>query len=103
MKFACKRIIKRGSSFESQLMEHAREFNCSGVVCGHIHRPAVTEMEGGFVYVNAGDWVENCTAVVEDMEGNINLLWWKDLEGALEEVPVGPVMENLPIASLAAR
>lgn len=99
LKFACKRFIKRGSSYETQLAEHAREYNCAGVVCGHIHRPAIVEMEGGFVYINAGDWVENCTAVVEDMSGQLHLLWWRDLEDSLEEEQ-GAIIHRLPFASV---
>jgi UDP-2,3-diacylglucosamine pyrophosphatase LpxH len=44
-----------------------------GVVCGHIHK---TEMRsiGGVLYCNTGDWVESCTALVEQHDGRLELL-----------------------------
>ena len=33
----------------------------SGIVCGHIHRPGLREIDG-VLYCNDGDWVESCTA-----------------------------------------
>ncbi len=46
-----------------------------GIVCGHIHHPAIKKIEG-VDYYNTGDWVESCTALMEDKTGNITLRYW---------------------------
>jgi hypothetical protein len=43
------------------------------VICGHIHVPAIRRVEG-IDYYNCGDWVEHCTALVEHMDGRIELV-----------------------------
>lgn len=60
------------SNFESQLYNHARENGCDGIICGHIHRPGAEECDS-VTYLNTGDWVENCTALVEHRDGSIQL------------------------------
>ena len=49
----------------------ARGFD--GVICGHIHHPAMREIDG-VLYINDGDWVESCTAAVEHLDGRIELV-----------------------------
>ena len=44
-----------------------------GIICGHIHRAEIRDL-GGMTYLNCGDWVESCTALVEDFEGNFSLI-----------------------------
>ena len=51
---------------------YTREQECSGVVCGHIHVPAHRRLEG-IDYYNCGDWVEHCTALVEHVDGRLEL------------------------------
>lgn len=84
LKLATKRIVKRGSSFENQLTEHAMENGCDGVVCGHVHRPIIKAREDGRLYINTGDWVEHCTAVVETLDGELLLI---EPEALATEVP----------------
>lgn len=66
-------------------MAEAKRRGYDGVVCGHIHYPALRE-EGGLRYANCGDWIENCTALVEDHQGVMRLLHhsdtiqWQELE-----------------------
>jgi UDP-2,3-diacylglucosamine pyrophosphatase LpxH len=48
-----------------------------GVVCGHVHKPKMCIMDG-VLYVNDGDWVESCTALVEHFDGTLELLRWPD-------------------------
>ena len=48
-----------------------------GIICGHLHYPVVREIEG-ILYCNDGDWVENCTALVEDFNGQLRLIRWRD-------------------------
>jgi UDP-2,3-diacylglucosamine pyrophosphatase LpxH len=65
-----KQLVRFISNFEQRLFAHARQRGCCGVICGHIHRPGVVQA-GDMTYVNTGDWVENCTAVVENYDGSI--------------------------------
>jgi len=59
--------------FEENLAEHAKRQNCHGVICGHIHTPVIKTIDG-ITYINDGDWVETCSAVVETMDGEFQLL-----------------------------
>lgn len=68
-----KQFVRYISDFEGRLVEHARRQGCDGVICGHIHTPAQTEIDG-MAYCNTGDWVENCTALVEYETGELALI-----------------------------
>lgn len=63
------------SDFEEKLTELARSRDCDGVICGHIHHPAIREIDG-IMYMNSGDWVETLSALVEDFDGNWNLIYY---------------------------
>lgn len=63
------------SHFETLVANSARQHGTEGVICGHIHRAALTEMDG-ITYANDGDWVESCTALVEHFDGRLELLDW---------------------------
>lgn len=69
--------------FEEYLSIYAKENNAYGVICGHIHTPAIKTIDG-VVYINTGDWVETCSAVVETLDGEIKLLILQD--GVMVEV-----------------
>ena len=56
------------------IIRHARWRGCHGVICGHIHEPMTVDVHG-LTYCNTGDWVENCTALIEDSEGRLQLVW----------------------------
>ncbi|MFO1148819.1 MAG: UDP-2,3-diacylglucosamine diphosphatase [Alsobacter sp.] len=62
-------------AFEDAVVSEARKHGVDGVICGHIHHPAVRDIEG-VRYVNTGDWVESCTAVVEHHDGRLELIRW---------------------------
>jgi len=61
--------------FERLAAEHAHEKGYDGVVCGHIHRANLRRI-GGALYGNSGDWVESCTALLENDDGELELLRW---------------------------
>lgn len=75
---AIKRRVKQATnfigSFEEIVTRHAAERGCSGVICGHIHTPRISELNG-IAYYNTGDWVESCTALVEYSDGSFELLY----------------------------
>ena len=66
--------INAMSNFKILMVKDAKRRNFDGVVCGHIHEPGIEDDGNGFVYYNCGDWVEHCTYIIEDMNGNIELL-----------------------------
>lgn len=74
---AVKRNVKSAVSFigafEKAVVRYAETNNVSGVVCGHIHSPVIRAF-GGIDYYNCGDWIESCSALVEDADGTISLL-----------------------------
>ncbi len=62
------------SRFEKTLLDEARRADLDGVVCGHIHHPAIETTDDDLIYYNCGDWIENCTALVEDFEGRVSII-----------------------------
>lgn len=71
--------------FEEVVAKEARRQQLDGLVCGHLHRPELTYIDG-ILYCNDGDWVENCTALVECHDGTMQLLHWADQKHALKDV-----------------
>jgi UDP-2,3-diacylglucosamine pyrophosphatase LpxH len=62
--------------FRQATLVAAREARVDGVVCGHIHKADLVEVDG-LLYCNDGDWVESCTALVEDQLGELSVLEWR--------------------------
>jgi UDP-2,3-diacylglucosamine pyrophosphatase LpxH len=87
-----KRKVKTAVSFicdfEHSVAHAARARNVHGVICGHIHSAAIKDM-GGVVYVNCGDWVESCTAVLEFHDGHMEIL-----HQASAAAQAGPVLRT---------
>jgi len=59
--------------FEAAVVKYAAKYSVDAVLCGHIHSAAIHQL-GGITYYNCGDWVETCSALVEDEKGEINLV-----------------------------
>ena len=59
--------------FEAAVAHYAGRHHVDAVLCGHIHRTAMREI-GNVTYYNCGDWVESCTALVEEADGSISVL-----------------------------
>ena len=75
VKRSVKRVVRHISAFEERLVAHAERNFCQGIVCGHIHTPTITRCED-ITYCNTGDWVENCTALIEDFDGALRIVEW---------------------------
>ena len=73
LKFKAKSAVKYVTEYEDTMLQMARKHDVQGVICGHIHR-AEMKTVGDVAYLNCGDWVESCTALVEDFDGNIRLI-----------------------------
>ena len=65
-KLKVKNAVNYIGEFEKTLVAEAKRHGVDGVICGHIHHAAIHE-DFGIRYLNCGDWVENCTAIVEHM------------------------------------
>lgn len=63
------------ASLERALVAEARRQQTQGVICGHTHHPVMHD-ELGAHYMNTGDWVDACTAVVEHPDGHFEMLRW---------------------------
>jgi UDP-2,3-diacylglucosamine pyrophosphatase LpxH len=59
--------------FEKAVVRYAEKFCVDAVLCGHIHSVSIREI-AGVTYYNCGDWVESCTAMVEQHDGTIELV-----------------------------
>ena len=72
------------------MAREARMRNCDGVVCGHIHKAEIREIDG-LLYCNDGDWVESLTALVETKTGELKIIHWPLIKGdpvlALDPTP----------------
>lgn len=76
--------------YKDAVARSASRRRLDGVICGHIHRPD-RETRHGIDYVNDGDWVENCTALVEHLNGRLELLDWPRHLANLEQTAVQPL------------
>jgi UDP-2,3-diacylglucosamine pyrophosphatase LpxH len=72
------------ATFEDAAAQRAQEKAVDGIICGHIHRPQMRLIDG-HRYLNTGDWVQNCTALVEHRDGTLELRRWipKEAEGTI--------------------
>lgn len=75
LKRQVKEAVKAIDRFETALANEARRRGLDGVVCGHIHHAEMRSIQG-IVYMNDGDWVESCTALVEHADGRFELVDW---------------------------
>jgi UDP-2,3-diacylglucosamine pyrophosphatase LpxH len=78
-KLKVKNAVNFIGEYENALAAEARRRGVDGVVCGHIHH-AVIHDNSGLCYVNCGDWVESCTAVVEHFDGRFEIIRWTGRE-----------------------
>ena len=87
LKRRVKNAVQYVSSFEEAVAHEAMLRGVDGVVCGHIHCAEIRQL-GTVTYYNDGDWVESCTALVEERDGAMRLLDW-----AAESVAPHPGLE----------
>lgn len=75
LKRKVKNAVQYIGSFEEAVAREAHERGFDGIVCGHIHCAEIRQI-GDITYYNDGDWVESCTALVEDRSGAMQILDW---------------------------
>jgi UDP-2,3-diacylglucosamine pyrophosphatase LpxH len=78
LKRQVKEAVKAVDRFETALAGEAKRRGFDGVVCGHIHHAEMRRVNG-IEYLNDGDWVESCTALVEHHDGRLELIDWAAL------------------------
>ncbi len=93
LKRQVKEAVKAIDRFETALAGEARRRGLDGVVCGHIHHAEMREVNG-VLYINDGDWVESCTALVEHFDGRLELLDWAALNRLSFYAPRIPVAQS---------
>jgi UDP-2,3-diacylglucosamine pyrophosphatase LpxH len=64
--------------FEENLAEHCRKKGYKRIITGHIHHAEIRDIKG-ITYMNSGDWVESCTALVEDFDGKWSIVHWNEI------------------------
>ena len=97
---AARRFIE---DFETRVAAKARAQGFDGHICGHIHFGRIRD-ENGVVYINDGDWVEHCTALVEHHDGAMEVLHWTERRKRVGIAPAPkPVCEpiDLPLPAAA--
>lgn len=86
------------SVFENVLVDFAKNRQCEGVICGHIHHPE-NRMIDQIHYLNSGDWVETMSALTEDENGEWKVIYYTELEQQTPKPEENNVIPLIPIAS----
>jgi UDP-2,3-diacylglucosamine pyrophosphatase LpxH len=94
-KLQVKRAVNFIGEFQRVVADEARRQGVDGVICGHIHHAVVEDVDG-IAYINTGDWVESCTAVVEHFDGRMELIRWEGSGTATPSIPALIPMALLP-------
>lgn len=78
LKHKVKNAVSFITQFETILADAAKRRGFDGVVCGHIHQAEIKEYDG-IIYGNCGDWVESLTALVENDQGELDIIYWAEV------------------------
>ena len=97
LKHQVKNAVNYIADFEHIMAREARLRGCDGVVCGHIHKAEIREIDG-LLYCNDGDWVESLTALVETQTGDLKIIHWTQIKGdpiAISKAELQPAIQPL--------
>lgn len=78
IKHRVKNIVQFVSQYEIGVVHMIKDYGVDGIVCGHIHKPELKTIDG-LIYANDGDFVESLSALVENHDGTLELIFLKDL------------------------
>jgi UDP-2,3-diacylglucosamine pyrophosphatase LpxH len=84
IKARVKSAVNYISRFEESVVKFTRRRDCDGFICGHIHSAADKQI-GSLRYLNSGDWIESCTAIVEHFDGRMEVVDYDTFERWLKE------------------
>ena len=101
LKLRVKEAVQFIGQFEAAVAGAARQARVDGVVCGHIHHAEMRRIDG-VLYCNDGDWVESCTALVEHMDGRLEILDWPQLRPQFAAAVAVPRGRSLSQAAVLA-
>ena len=73
LKNLTKKIVSGASGFQNLVKKECQDGGYKGLVCGHNHRPEIINFST-HSYLNTGDWIESCSAIVEEQDGTIKLI-----------------------------
>lgn len=79
LKLKVKKAIDFVFKFEKNVTDYAKRKGYDGVICGHIHNPEIKIVDD-MIYMNDGDWVESCSALVETIEGKWEIIYWNKIK-----------------------
>ena len=89
LKQKVKRALDFMFQFEKNLAGYCKKKGYDGVICGHIHKAEIKEIDG-VVYMNDGDWVESCTALVEHHDGRWEIITWtQENDNVVDDIDSG--------------
>ncbi len=91
LKYRVKQAVSFIGTFEAALAAEAERGGYDGIICGHIHHASDRQV-GRVHYLNCGDWVESCTALVENDSGQLQIVRWTT-STRRELVPAGAVRQ----------
>ena len=97
IKHKVKSAVSFVTRYEEAVAAEARRRGLDGVVCGHIHRPEMRDIDGT-LYCNDGDWVESLSALVEHMDGRLEIVRWIPQRSAQKAAPQVLANEQRSIA-----
>ena len=78
LKHKVKAAVSCITAFEDLLIREAKNKQCDGVVCGHIHKAELRSIDH-VTYANDGDWVESMTALIENHDGSLQIIDWNEV------------------------
>tara|TARA_X000000950_G_scaffold156715_1_gene192218 strand:- start:9807 stop:10580 length:774 start_codon:yes stop_codon:yes gene_type:complete len=73
LKRLTKNIVNEAGNFQKLVENECKRGGYDGLMCGHIHKPEIRKFEN-YSYLNTGDWIESCTAIVEDENEGLSLI-----------------------------
>ena len=73
VKDSVKQAVSYVGDFEATVASVCNQHGYAGIICGHIHKAANREV-GGVRYLNCGDWVESCTAILHTHDGQFQVI-----------------------------
>jgi UDP-2,3-diacylglucosamine pyrophosphatase LpxH len=101
LKHQVKVVVNYMGRFEEAVALEADTQRVDGLICGHIHRACIREINS-VLYTNAGDWVESCTALAENAAGQLGIIEWRNhqpLHKAIAEKEYEDLYRNRCLAS----
>jgi UDP-2,3-diacylglucosamine pyrophosphatase LpxH len=94
LKYKVKKAVDFVFKFEENLAGYCKKRGFDGVICGHIHHAEIKKING-VTYMNDGDWVESCTALVEHWDGRWEIVTWTKEKDNVDTDNIGSSYKRL--------